>query len=60
VARTIICVEEIKQVDGVTAGSKGIKCLSMSNMSVLSSMRATFLATTQAKLTVRRDVLVVG
>lgn len=45
-APTIICAEEMKQVDGVTGGVKGINCLSMSNMSVLSSIHATFLATT--------------
>ena len=48
----IICAEEMKQVGGVTAGARGINCLSTFDMSVPSSIHATFLATTRASLTV--------
>jgi hypothetical protein len=46
VAHKIICAEEMKQVGGMTAGVRGINCLSTFDVAVPSSIHATFLATT--------------
>jgi len=52
VVHKIICAEEMKQLGGVTAGVRGINCLSTFDMSVPSSIHATFLGITRASLTV--------